>query len=248
MRHLGAAALNGDLDRDRLRALPYDDALVELQHLAGIGPYSAELIMIRGVGIPDALPVHEQRFSDAVRNYYGVDEISVVAENWRPYQTGLGSCCARLQRSRRRCDTEVPPRRMDFTMAILFIHGAGGFTEDRAIADAMGSALGLAVDMPEFSDTNMSFEAWADPVRRLVGQLSSEDIVVAHSFGASILLRVLAEGIPFRPERAFLLAMPDWSPEGWDVEEYAFSDQSLILLCHFISAATMRSYRSSTLR
>lgn len=111
---------------------------------------------------------------------------------------------------------------MDFTMAILFIHGAGGFTEDRAIADAMGSALGLAVDMPEFSDTNMSFEAWADPVRRLVGQLSSEDIVVAHSFGASILLRVLAEGIPFRPERAFLLAMPDWSPEGWDVEEYAF--------------------------
>ena len=111
---------------------------------------------------------------------------------------------------------------MDFTMAILFIHGAGGFTEDRAIADAMGSALGLAVDMPEFSDTDMSFEAWADPVRRLVGQLSSEDIVVAHSFGASILLRVLAEGIPFRPERAFLLAMPDWSPEGWDVEEYAF--------------------------
>ena len=90
LRHLGAAALNGDLDRDHLRALPYDDALVELQQLAGIGPYSAELIMIRGVGIPDALPVHEKRFSDAVRNHYAVDEISAVAENWRPYRSWVG--------------------------------------------------------------------------------------------------------------------------------------------------------------
>lgn len=104
---------------------------------------------------------------------------------------------------------------------LLFVHGAGGFTEDRVLADALGAALGYEVAMPEFSDEDMSFEGWAAPIRVLVASSSSEDVLVAHSFGASILLRVLAEH-PCSVTRAHLLAMPDWTTDGWDVPDYAF--------------------------
>ena len=60
LRSLGAAALDGALSRSRLRGLNLEDALHELQRLPGIGPFSAELILIRGVGDPDALPSHER--------------------------------------------------------------------------------------------------------------------------------------------------------------------------------------------
>lgn len=108
-------------------------------------------------------------------------------------------------------------------MSVLLIHGAGGFTEDRVIADGLGNSLGLDVDMPEFSDEDMSFEAWAGPIRALLSELDPEDIVVGHSFGASILVRVLGEGVSFAPKKAVLLAMPDWSEEGWAVADYSFA-------------------------
>lgn len=108
-------------------------------------------------------------------------------------------------------------------MALLFLHGAGGYDDDRPIADALGAALGSPVGFPLLPDADMTLGGWAAPVRRAVDALESEDVVVAHSFGASILLRVLAETPRRLPRRAVLLAMPDWSAEGWAVEDYAFS-------------------------
>ncbi|MET0196556.1 MAG: alpha/beta hydrolase [Rhodococcus fascians] len=105
---------------------------------------------------------------------------------------------------------------------LLFVHGAGGFLEDRSMADALAGASGVDVDMPEFSDEDMSFEAWARPLRARLESLDPSDILVAHSFGASVLLRVLAERQWGFHEPATLLAMPDWGVGGWDVPEYAF--------------------------
>lgn len=107
-------------------------------------------------------------------------------------------------------------------MALLFLHGAGGYDEDRTVADALGAALGADVEVPRLPDEDMSFEAWAAPVRRSLAERADDDVVIAHSFGASILLRVLAEPGPL-PARAALLAMPDWGPHGWDVAAYAFN-------------------------
>ncbi len=104
---------------------------------------------------------------------------------------------------------------------LLFLHGAGGYDEDRPLADALGAALGADVDLPPLPDADMSFEAWAAPVRRSLAAHDAGDLVIAHSFGASILLRVLADGGPL-PNRAALLAMPDWGRQGWDVTAYAF--------------------------
>jgi predicted alpha/beta hydrolase family esterase len=107
-------------------------------------------------------------------------------------------------------------------MWLRFIHGAGGYADDRELADGLGVAVGAAVDMPNIPDDDMSFEAWASPVRRVLASMGAADLLIAHSFGASVLLRVLAEEARTIPSRAVLLAMPDWSPQGWDIAEYAF--------------------------
>lgn len=51
--------------------------------------FSAELILVRGVGDPDLLPRHERRLARAVRAAYDLPEdadLQPVAEAWRPYR------------------------------------------------------------------------------------------------------------------------------------------------------------------
>ncbi|UOG23315.1 alpha/beta hydrolase [Gordonia amicalis] len=106
---------------------------------------------------------------------------------------------------------------------LLFIHGAGGFTDDRPIAAGLGTALDVPVDMPEFSSDDMSLQAWADPLRAWLSTMDADDLLVAHSFGVSVLLHLLAEPAYAGPRRAVLLAMPNWGPDGWAMEEYDFA-------------------------
>lgn len=103
---------------------------------------------------------------------------------------------------------------------LLFIHGAGAFVDDGPLADEMGRALVAEATMPRLPDDDMSLDAWAVPARRGLAALGPEDLVVGHSFGATVLLHVLGEG-GWGARSAALLAMPDWGPEGWDVAEYA---------------------------
>ena len=96
LRVLGAAAATGVLSSTRLRALPREVALVELQRLSGIGPFSAELVMMRGVGEPDAFPRTEKRLHRAMAAAYNLGEepalavLEDVAEKWRPYRNWAG--------------------------------------------------------------------------------------------------------------------------------------------------------------
>lgn len=107
------------------------------------------------------------------------------------------------------------------TPTLLFFHGAGGFDEDGPLASSLVEHLGADLVMPRLSDTDMSFVGWAAPIRSALAGLGPDDLVVGHSFGASILVRVLAER-SWAVRRAVLLAMPNWGPEGWDVKDYAF--------------------------
>lgn len=104
-------------------------------------------------------------------------------------------------------------------MRLLFVHGAGGYADDLTLAGALGEALSAEVEMPRMPDEDMSVEAWSRPIRQALAGLGPEDHLVGHSFGATILLHVLAATTP-APRRATLLAMPDWGPQGWDVEDY----------------------------
>lgn len=87
------AALSGQLDAARLTAMDPDAAIEDLQSIKGIGPFYASLIVIRGTGFADILPVAEPRaLSLAARLYdrdepLSVDEFREIAESWRPLRT-----------------------------------------------------------------------------------------------------------------------------------------------------------------
>jgi DNA-3-methyladenine glycosylase II len=86
---LAAAAQDGALSRQQLRAMTYQDGLAYLQQFPGIGPFSAELILIRGVGHPDALPDHDTRLNQAIRWAYNTTDdaaIQTITDSWRPYR------------------------------------------------------------------------------------------------------------------------------------------------------------------
>jgi DNA-3-methyladenine glycosylase II len=93
LRALGEAAAVGRLDGAWLRGLPRDQALAELKQLQGIGDFSAELVLLRGVGDPDHLPLHEPRLCRGAAVAYDLDEppdrdwLEKQAETWRPYRT-----------------------------------------------------------------------------------------------------------------------------------------------------------------
>ena len=89
LRALATAAQDGALTRQRLRAMSYPDGLAHLQQLPGIGPFSAELILIRGAGQPDVLPDHDVRLTQAISAAYDTTDdgdIRSIADGWRPYR------------------------------------------------------------------------------------------------------------------------------------------------------------------
>lgn len=109
-------------------------------------------------------------------------------------------------------------------MAVLFLHGAGGFIEDRPLLEALRAGLDVEVLAPNLDEgIETTHQAWS---RRIVEHLRPDvDVVVGHSFGGSTVLRLLAErdlGI----RRLILLAAPDWGPHGWDVPEFALPDDA----------------------
>jgi DNA-3-methyladenine glycosylase II len=93
LRSLAQAALDGQLDAARLRAMPQEEAMADLKKLPGIGDFSAGLILLRGAGDPDALSGQEPRLARAVALAYGLpgpatpEQLRQISENWRPYRT-----------------------------------------------------------------------------------------------------------------------------------------------------------------
>jgi len=93
LRGIARAALDGELDGARLRALPREEALAGLKRLGGIGDFSAELILLRGACDPDALALNEPRVARAAGQAYGLgapataEQLAGISEKWRPYRT-----------------------------------------------------------------------------------------------------------------------------------------------------------------
>lgn len=92
---LAEAALDGRLDAAKLRADGPEQALADLQRLPGIGPFAAELVLIRGAGEPDHFSRTERRLHAAMAAAYDVEAgdigaLDAIAERWRPFRSWIG--------------------------------------------------------------------------------------------------------------------------------------------------------------
>jgi DNA-3-methyladenine glycosylase II len=87
------AALDGALDAAALRAMEPAEALERLRGIHGIGPFFAELILLRGTGFPDVMPLAAPRIRAEVASAYGLagkpDDARLleIAEAWRPFRS-----------------------------------------------------------------------------------------------------------------------------------------------------------------
>lgn len=90
LRAAAHAASDGRLDSRPLVRLPAGEAVKTLQAVPGIGPFSAELILVRGAGQADYFPQQEQRLHRAMQALYGVTDtrqLETIAEKWRPLRS-----------------------------------------------------------------------------------------------------------------------------------------------------------------
>ncbi|MFD1257725.1 DNA-3-methyladenine glycosylase family protein [Mucilaginibacter terrae] len=97
LRALGKAAAQSDwLNSEQLKAMPINEALLKLQQLPGIGPFSAELILIRGAGHTDVFPKNELRLQRAMTALYHLQvhsdfkELESIAKKWQPFRSWAG--------------------------------------------------------------------------------------------------------------------------------------------------------------
>jgi DNA-3-methyladenine glycosylase II len=88
LRAVAQAALDGLLDGPALRALDPDQAIQRVQHVKGLGPFAAELVVLRGAHAPDGLPRNEPRLDAEISEQYGPGHtLAEVSPAWRPYRT-----------------------------------------------------------------------------------------------------------------------------------------------------------------
>jgi DNA-3-methyladenine glycosylase II len=93
LRALGEAAAEGELDAGLLREMSPEAALAHLKKLPGVGPFSAELIMIRGAGLVDAFPEETPRLTHAMAEAYDLGPepplatLRAISQSWRPYRS-----------------------------------------------------------------------------------------------------------------------------------------------------------------
>ena len=87
------AALAGRLDTAELRLLPVDEATARLRELPGIGPFFAELVVVRALGHTDVLPASEPQLLALAGELAGArhplspTELAELAQGWNPWRT-----------------------------------------------------------------------------------------------------------------------------------------------------------------
>jgi DNA-3-methyladenine glycosylase II len=98
---LGYAAQAGALDTERLRSLPREESLRELQLLKGIGEFGSQLVRLRALSAVDEMPTSEPRLLGAIRDEYGLgrepdlEQVEELAEKWRPFRMWVCVCLRR---------------------------------------------------------------------------------------------------------------------------------------------------------
>jgi DNA-3-methyladenine glycosylase II len=90
---VASAALDGDLEAEALAAMPPDEARALLRRMDGIGPWYADLVLVRATGVADLLPVNETPLGGLLAQLYQLPgppdqaQLEAMGQAWRPLRT-----------------------------------------------------------------------------------------------------------------------------------------------------------------
>lgn len=85
--------VNGEIDLDALGQMSNDEAIASLVKLRGIGRWTAECVLLFGLGRPDLLPAADIGLRNAIQHFYGLDhqptepEVRELAVAWAGYES-----------------------------------------------------------------------------------------------------------------------------------------------------------------
>jgi DNA-3-methyladenine glycosylase II len=89
---LATAIADGELDLERLRGMSNDEARAFITQWRGFGPWSADYIMVRGLGRPDCVPADDLAVRTVVGEYLGdgsrmtADQVRQALAPFKPYR------------------------------------------------------------------------------------------------------------------------------------------------------------------
>jgi DNA-3-methyladenine glycosylase II len=90
LRSLAEHVEAGELELDRLTALPDEEVIAQLTAVKGLGQWTADMFLIFHLRRPDVLPVGDLGVRRAVERAYGLPELpdaarlTEIGEPWRP--------------------------------------------------------------------------------------------------------------------------------------------------------------------
>lgn len=92
IRDLATAVSTGDVDLESLKNLPDEKLRIELYRFRGIGPWTADMLLIFDLDRPDIFSAGDLGLRTAVGRLYHVDRedigaINAIAEEWTPYRS-----------------------------------------------------------------------------------------------------------------------------------------------------------------
>ena len=74
VRDLSRMVADKQIDLEELRQMPDDEVYSTLTQIRGIGPWTAEYVLVRGLGRPDRVPAEDLGIRDVVGKYLGNGE------------------------------------------------------------------------------------------------------------------------------------------------------------------------------
>lgn len=92
-RALAAAIVGGALPLDALHSLSDDEVIATLVAVKGVGRWTAQIVLMFGLGRPDVWPVADLGVRGAVGKLLGMEtrptptELEAIGERWRPYRS-----------------------------------------------------------------------------------------------------------------------------------------------------------------
>lgn len=89
---LAQTAVDGGLNKKKFSKLSDEDVLQELTKLKGIGPWTAEMVLMFTLNRPDVFSIGDLGLRTAVAKLYNVsrndtEKILKISEKWKPYRT-----------------------------------------------------------------------------------------------------------------------------------------------------------------